>query len=550
MPIITRSKRKLEDSKIPENKKQKINTESHIPTNLEEKEEDNNHSSPDSESEHNSPNPAPEDSDSDDDYLDEVTMLNNLKTIDNEAYDSLVQVKNEIARKVPNFINILKAPMRVKDKARILEMYEVYSTAQMLPPTEEVIDLKSKINRMIKQYCENYKEYSKFPIEEIQKMKQMASNLKTNSSNFSLKNSILSLNTDDKTKACVYKRFQEMKNSSIFDDNHGKCKTWINTALKLPHDNIKEFPYKENLANFLQKVSDGLDKELYGMKNVKEQILVLLNSKLCQPDMKGCSIALIGEPGTGKTSIARCLSDLLELPFEQISFGGVRDPGFLKGHDYTYIGSRPGEISRCMTRMKYKNGILFLDEFEKISDNKDITSLLLHITDPSQNFDFKDNYLGDISIDLSRLWFIYSMNSLPEDTALCDRLHVIEVSGYNEDDKIKIIINYLFPKYLKNIGKLPEDIVISQDIAKYIVTTVSLPSEKGVRTIEKAIKDIINKVNFLVQNQADDGELNMDNISFNINKKLTYPVILTCKMIDTFLKNSKKKNEDHLNMYI
>ena len=134
---------------------------------------------------------------------------------------------------------------------------------------------------------------------------------------------------------------------------------------------------------------------------------------------------MIGPPGTGKTTIARLLSTVLETPFAQMSFGGVRNADFLKGHDFCYIGSRPGEIVRCLSSMQYKNGILFMDEFEKIADNKAITSCLLHIIDPQQNHEFRDSYLREVTIDLSYLWFIYSMNREPSDSALNDRLYKI-----------------------------------------------------------------------------------------------------------------------------
>ena len=164
------------------------------------------------------------------------------------------------------------------------------------------------------------------------------------------------------------------------------------------------------------------------MADIKEQILLFINSKLLNPDMKGCCLGLIGPPGTGKTSIARIIAEVLDYPFEQISFGGVTNTEFIKGHDFTYIGSQPGIIAKSLTRMKYKNGILFFDEYEKISANKDIVSTLLHITDPSQNNTFRDQYLSDITIDLSSIWFIYSMNEFPEDSALKDRIYSIRSS--------------------------------------------------------------------------------------------------------------------------
>ena len=191
-------------------------------------------------------------------------------------------------------------------------------------------------------------------------------------------------------------------------------------------DKIKNLDkYYKNIPDTLFKIAKKLNEELYGMNEVKEQILTFINARLTNPHVRGCSLGLIGPPGTGKTTIARLLSTVLETPFAQMSFGGVRNADFLKGHDFCYIGSRPGEIVRCLSSMQYKNGILFMDEFEKIADNKAITSCLLHIIDPQQNHEFRDSYLRELKIDLSHLWFIYSMNGEPTDSALNDRLYKI-----------------------------------------------------------------------------------------------------------------------------
>ena len=134
------------------------------------------------------------------------------------------------------------------------------------------------------------------------------------------------------------------------------------TSRSLNAVSLYEIPSK---AETLKQVAQKLDEELYGMHSVKEQILTFINTRLVNPHVRGCSLGLIGPPGVGKTTIARLLASVMDTPFSQMSFGGVRDADFLKGHDFCYVGSRPGEIVRCLSAMKYKNGILFMDEFEK-----------------------------------------------------------------------------------------------------------------------------------------------------------------------------------------
>ena len=204
---------------------------------------------------------------------------------------------------------------------------------------------------------------------------------------------------------------------------------------------------------------------------------------------------------THNTAISKALSECLNLPFTQLSFGGVTNPEFLMGHDYTYIGSRPGEITRCLTRMAAKNGILFFDEFDKASDKKDIMSTLLHITDFSQNYEFRDNYFPELTQDLSRIWFIYSMNDLPSDPAMRDRLEVINVEEYTATERSLILTDYLLPKYTKEVA-IAESIKLTPSGLKEIIDISSGNAErKGVRELERCIALIIEKIYFFIGNK-------------------------------------------------
>jgi len=346
----------------------------------------------------------------------------------------------------------------------------------------------------------------------------------------SLKYKILQLDASDKTKQILLKKYLTIHNSS--EDNN-KLKKWLQSAVQLPFDKLKTIPMKLNISEFLKNIKQQLDSELYGMQNVKEQILLFINSKLSNPVTTGCSIGLIGPPGTGKTSIARFIAKILDFPFQQIAFGGVTNADFIKGHDFTYIGSQPGIIAKSMMRMGYKNGILFFDEFEKISDNKDIVSTLLHITDFSQNTTFCDNYFRDVNIDLSSIWFIYSMNGLPTDSALKDRIFPITVPGYSLKEKVQIGSKYLLPKNLKIKGLKATDVTISDEAMKYLINNFTDKENKGMREIETHLKNILNKIHFIVNNPDFD-------ISFKLKKKLKFPVELTENMINKFCKRKTK----------
>ena len=488
-----------------------------------------------------------DDSNVEDDKLYE-TMLENLKKIDKTAYENFLNVKKNIEEKNPNIIDILKLPIHMKDKTKLVELYEVFEETH--EPTLEWIQLRDLIVKLKKKYIEEFEEYNKYPKEEHDRIEQEAKKLHFTNTKTSLKRSILSLNTNDKNKSIIYKKYLEWAETDEDHHDYHKMKSWLNSVTQLPYDNIKSLPCQKNqFSKFLKKVLKKLNRELYGMDSIKEQIMIFLNAKLNNPKMKGCSLGLVGPPGVGKTTIAKCLAKCLEWPFQQISFGGVKDPSFLKGHDYTYIGAKPGEIALCLQKMKYKNGILFFDEYEKIGNNKDINSFLLHITDFQQNNEYRDSYFTEIDIDLSKLWFIYSMNSLPSDSALRDRVYSIEVPGYTIKEKKKILPEFTLPKMLKNVGLHNNEIKISEEIAEYFIKKIDM-GEPGIRNIENRTKELINKVHFMVNHQNKKGKLKgFDCISFKCSSKLEYPLEINKQIIDELFDTSKKDDSfNPLNM--
>ena len=489
-----------------------------------------------------------EDEEDEEEEYDEEKMEEQLKETDEEAYNALQLVKTELEKTEPNIIKILKDPMSLEDRSRLIQLYEIYKNIES--NTEEWLCLRDTVNRAHTNYKNEYLQYQKFTQEEHKEMEEKANKLSRNNTHISLKYTILNLPTSQQNKEVIYRKYNEFMEMKTNDEEYGKMKTWLTWAVEIPYDSIKIFPFESNeISRFLRMVSIRFDYELYGMEKVKEQLLIYLNAKLHNPNMKKCNLGLVGPPGCGKTVISRLLASVMDYPFEQISFGGVSNPDFLKGHDYTYVGAQPGEIVKCLKKMKYKNGILFLDEYEKIADDKKISSALLHITDPSQNMDYRDQYLSEITIDLSHIWFIYSMNSLPQDSALRDRIFSIEVPGYSFNDKVSIVDKYILPKALQNTGMEAESITMDIKAIKYLINQVCSSYDKGVRSIEKAISDLINKINFIYHNQDESGCLTGFNVSFDIGEKLEYPIVINKNMVSKLIK-FKSINEYFSMMYV
>jgi len=479
----------------------------------------------------------------------ESEIVKEEKAISKYLKTVLVKIKSKIKKKEITLEKILSEPLLFENKLELYELYRIYKEKERY--TEEWLEFKNRINILFERYKADYKFSTTFSDTELKKIKRGAEFFNSKKSgNMELSYKILNLQTSDRNKDVIYRKYREFSSLNQRDDEYNKLKNFLYYATEIPHDRVKLFSCNDNnLTRFLKNVSDSLDKALHGMREVKEQILLFLNAKLMNPSMKKCNLGLIGPPGVGKTAIARLISKIMDFPFEQISFGGVTRSEFLKGHDYTYIGSQPGEIVKCLQRMKYKNGIIFLDEYEKISSNKELCAALLHITDPSQNMEFRDNFLSEITIDLSNVWFIYSMNSLPKDSALSDRIFTITIPGYNNTEKISIVKDYLIPKAVENIGLDKNDIWISSDTASYFINKICKKDDKGVRTIEKGITDIVNKLFFVMTHQNDNGLIEDFKISFDIKKKLRYPVEITNELIDKNIKSNTMEIDTFSSMY-
>lgn len=243
----------------------------------------------------------------------------------------------------------------------------------------------------------------------------------------------------------------------------------------------------------LNKAQDILDADHYGLDEVKKRIVEYLAVQSRVKKLRGPILCLVGPPGVGKTSLGESVAKATGREFVRMALGGVRDEAEIRGHRRTYIGAMPGKIVQSLTKSGVKNPLFLLDEIDKMAQDYrgDPASALLEVLDPSQNDKFNDHYL-DLDLDLSEVMFICTANSMNIPEALLDRMEVIRLPGYTEDEKVKIADRYLVPKAIKNNGLRPKELTIHEEVIRDIVRRYT--REAGVRSLEREVSSIARKV--------------------------------------------------------
>lgn len=324
-----------------------------------------------------------------------------------------------------------------------------------------------------------------------------------------LKQKILELQTSIENKSVIIKHYNNMKQLDVNSSEYYKNQIFVDLSISYPwnkffdiNDVIKNDIHKNCIRAFLLYLKSAFDKHIYGMENVKNEIINIVCKFITNPHSNRNNIALCGPAGVGKNRFIKVLSDVLGLPMKVISLGGIKDTSFFFGHGYVYVESGPGKIIQNIIDSKISNPIIYFDELDKVSKSeggKDIYSFLTYLTDPTQNIEFSDHYFYGMKFDLSKVFYIFTFNDIDcIDRILLDRLNIIYVQSPSSDDIINILENYSTDEIIKNIG-IKYDIKIDREcftiILNYFKNLIDFNISSGIREYYRVLEKILLEIN-------------------------------------------------------
>lgn len=394
---------------------------------------------------------------------------------------SLKKLVDEIAANTPFYY---VDQQEILGKVDFWERYEIL--AFKLVNEVQIMDIKDELQQKVKERVDKHqKEY--ILREQLKLIREELGDDSTLSDAEEFEKAAKNLKAPKEVNEKLKKEISRFKSSLNSPAESGVIRTYIETLLEMPWDKAG----KDNQD--IKYAEEVLEADHYGLEQVKERILEFLAVRSLTKKGESPILCLVGPPGTGKTSIARSLAKALKKPYVRISLGGVRDEAEIRGHRKTYVGAMPGRIANGIRQAGVKNPLMLLDEIDKVStDYKgDTFSALLEVLDSEQNYKFRDHYL-EVPLDLSEVLFIATANSLQTiPRPLLDRMEVIEVTSYTENEKLHIATEHLIPKQLEKNGLKKEQLKISKNAVWKIASNYT--KEAGVRQLEREIGNICRK---------------------------------------------------------
>ena len=405
-------------------------------------------------------------------------------------------------------------PIKLEQKQKILEMVNVTerleSLLSQLEGEIDILQVEKRIRGRVKRQMEkSQREY--YLNEQVKAIQKELGEGEEGADLEELDKRIKAARMPKEAKKKADAEFKKLKLMSPMSAEATVVRNYIDTLVNLP------WRKKSKVNNDLANAERVLDEDHYGLEKVKERILEYLAVQQRVDKVKAPILCLVGPPGVGKTSLGQSVARATNRKFVRMALGGVRDEAEIRGHRRTYIGSMPGKILQSLSKVGVRNPLFLLDEIDKMGMDfrGDPSSALLEVLDPEQNHTFQDHYI-EVDFDLSDVMFVATSNSLNIPPPLLDRMEVIRLSGYTEEEKVNIALRYLLPKQIKNNGLKVGEIDVSESAIRDIIRYYT--REAGVRSLEREVSKIARKVVKLLLLKKESGSVKVD--SENLDKFL------------------------------
>ena len=405
-------------------------------------------------------------------------------------------------------------PLKLDSKQVILELFDIPERLERLLAQLEseldILQVEKRIRGRVKRQMEkSQREY--YLNEQVKAIQKELGEGEEGAELDELEKKIEIAGMSKEAFAKAQSELKKLKLMSPMSAEATVVRNFIDTLIALP------WKKKSRISKDLAGAEKVLEKEHYGLEKVKERILEYLAVQQRVDKLKAPILCLVGPPGVGKTSLGQSIARATNRKFVRMALGGVRDEAEIRGHRRTYIGSMPGKILQNMSKVGVRNPLFLLDEVDKLGQDfrGDPSSALLEVLDPEQNSTFADHYI-EVEYDLSDVMFVATANTLNIPAALLDRMEVIRLSGYTEDEKVHIVMRYLAPKQVKNNGLKKDELSLTEDAIRDIIRYYT--REAGVRSLEREVSKVCRKV-----------------VKSLVLKKRTTKVVVNAKNLDKFL---------------
>jgi len=405
-------------------------------------------------------------------------------------------------------------PIKLEQKQKILEMVKVTerleSLLSQLEGEIDILQVEKRIRGRVKRQMEkSQREY--YLNEQVKAIQKELGEGEEGADLEELDKRIKAARMPKEAKKKADAEFKKLKLMSPMSAEATVVRNYIDTLVSLP------WRKKSKVNNDLPNAERVLDEDHYGLEKVKERILEYLAVQQRVDKVKAPILCLVGPPGVGKTSLGQSVARATNRKFVRMALGGVRDEAEIRGHRRTYIGSMPGKILQSLSKVGVRNPLFLLDEIDKMGMDfrGDPSSALLEVLDPEQNHTFQDHYI-EVDFDLSDVMFVATSNSLNIPPPLLDRMEVIRLSGYTEEEKVNIATRYLLPKQIRNNGLKQGEIEVAEGAIRDIIRYYT--REAGVRSLEREVSKIARKVVKMLLLKKESGSVKVD--SENLDKFL------------------------------